>query len=108
MALDTILILDWIKFGASILFALISLLIYRKVREDGEGAMSSFQLNTAQVVAEYKMMLAGKVLMVVTMGFYLYQGITSSSIALQVGKVLYTVYILVITTILYRWVRRFQ
>lgn len=105
--MDALLILDWTKIAVSSLFVLSSILIYNEVSKDGKEAMNSFQLNPEKVITEYRIILAGSLLMVLATGLYLYNGLTSSKTALLVGKGLYAVYILLITGVLFRWVRRF-
>lgn len=107
IAVDALLILDWTKIAVSILFVLSSILIYREVSREGKEAMNSFQLNPEKVVAEYRIILAGNLLMILTSALYLYNGLSSSKVALLAGKGLYAVYILLITAVLYRWVKRF-
>lgn len=106
--MEQILILDWLKFLVAVVFSAISFMIFRKVGLEKEEAMSSFQLNSDKVIGEYKMLLAGNLLMVATMGIYLYQGITGSQTILMTGKIFYSFYIAVVAMVLYRWVIRFK
>ena len=102
------LALDWAKVIASIGFVVLSVMIYRSVEKAGKGAMNSFQLNHEKVIQEYRVMLYANILMMSTMALYLLSGLLSNPLLIYAGKAFYTIYIIIIAVILYRWVTRFQ
>lgn len=105
---NSLLLLDWLKFGASLIFGILSVLIYRKIKDNPKGVMNNFQLETGKIITEYKMLMAANLLAVLMFGFYFYNGIRPEKVTLKIAKGLYAIDLLLYSAVFYRWVKRFQ
>lgn len=92
----------------SIIFVFFAFLVFLKVRKDNKKSMVSFKLNPDETVIDFKILFAGSLLMVFTLSNYLFGGYIESEMLINLGRSLYFLYILIVTIVLCRWVRRFK
>ncbi len=95
--------LDGLKAFAGVLFGLVSMAVYWRVREGGEIAMDKFQLHEDEVLRDARVILWANVLMAGGMLVFVLAGL--ELVPLVLGNVLRSVYIGVIMYVLVKWVR---
>lgn len=101
-----VFLIDGLNVLISGLFVVFALLIYWKVRSDGNLAMDSFQLNEDEVLQDYRIIFFGNLILLAGFGFHILAALDIVSILIY--KVITTLYILVIMIVLFRWVRIFR
>lgn len=103
---QALLYLDGLKAFAGISFCLVALVIYWKIKNEKEVAMSSFQLNEKEIEKDAKIILYANIFMASAMIVYILAGL--EMLPLLLGNVMRTVYIAVIGYVLVRWVKMFR
>lgn len=98
--------IDGLKASAGVIFGLFAILIYWKVRNNGDRVMDSFQLNESQVLQDYRIIFYGN-LMGLT-GFIFHVLASIDLVTIVIWKAISLVYILMIMFVLVRWVRMFR
>ncbi|MFB6181006.1 MAG: hypothetical protein ABEJ93_03950, partial [Candidatus Nanohalobium sp.] len=77
---QAIFILDWAKFLLSLLFTGLALLVYWYIKKGDSETLASFNLNHKKIVREYRLMLLGNAMMIITAFLYLVTGLTEAGI----------------------------
>lgn len=98
--------IDGIKASAGAIFGLFALVIYWRVRKDGDRAMDSFQLNESEILQDYRIIFYGNLMLLGA--FFLHVLGSLDIISLIFWKSLSLVYIFVIMIVLVRWVKMFR
>lgn len=94
---------DGLKAFAGVIFALTSITIYWRMKQEGEFAMSEFQLHEDEVLKDAKVIFYANVFGAGAMLVYILAGL--DFVPLFVGAVLRTLYVAVIIYVLAKWVR---
>lgn len=98
-----LLYVDGLKAFAGAVFALISVTIYWKMSQDGDFAMSEFQLHEDEVLRDAHIILYANIFGAAAMLVYTFAGL--EMVPVLVGTVLRTLYVAVIIYVLAKWVR---
>lgn len=98
--------IDALKASAGVIFGVFALLIYWRVRTDGDTAMDSFQLNESEVLQDYRIILFANAMLLG--GFVFFVLASLGYVNVLIWKIVSIVYILIVMFVLVRWVRMFR
>lgn len=98
--------IDALKASSGFLFGVFALLIYWRVRSDGDTAMDSFQLNESEVLQDYRIIFFANAMLLA--GFISFVLASLGYVSVLIWKIVSVVYILVVMFVLVRWVRMFR
>jgi len=98
--------IDALKASLGALFGFFAVVIYWKVRQNGDKAMNSFQLNEREIVQDYKVILYANAFLLAGFGFYILGSL--GIVPVIIWKLAGSIHILVIMIVLIRWVKLFR
>ena len=92
---------------ANAFIAALALLIYRRIKQDGDTAMAKFRLKPQEAIKDFKILLYAHGFETIVLTVVMIAGIVASKDIVDLGRQLSVAYAIPFTIVFYRWYRRF-